>query len=352
MEKVILSPTNYTLDTSTVGAYQEIIENSFNFSQVYGVKRDYTIKANADEILGYFLSAYPDIKYRIFYGGSTLLWTDSMTIRFRGDFHEAKRVVNKRFEEDIIFTGRRDVIPGVVDAFDKHFENAIVSNHLTVDMIVRGANGLDSIRLPIKSERKFYPEMYPVLRTDPRQYINDFLESPANVLIMIGDPGLGKSALINEIVLSARKFTQIIYDKEVMKTDQLYSDFINRSLREDGGLMVMEDADIVLSDRVMTNNETMSRILNMSDGIVDTSGAKFILSANIQRKEDIDSALTRPGRCFDIVEFRPLTYDEAVIASQAIGKELFDHDKNEYTVAEIFNATPNRREKKFSVGFM
>lgn len=345
----MLTDKNYLLDTSSSNAFQEIIENKWDF-QIYSVSRDYVISASADELFEFFMDAYPGANYRIFYGSRCIIYTDDFTIRFSGKFHDDGRTVKQRWDDDIVITGRIDQVKEAFDKFDEFFEDRIIADHHNVDMVVRSQGGLDYITLPIKTNRKIHPEMYPII-DNLDDWISGFFESTANSLILIGDPGAGKSALINEIILRARKTTQVVFDKEVMKTDQLYTNFINKTMREDGGLMVMEDADTILTERVVTNNETMSRLLNLSDGIVDTSGAKFIFSANISNKEDIDKALTRPGRCYDIVEFRPLTRAEAEVAAKAVGREL-QGDKDEYTVAEIYTQTPNRVEKKRKVGFI
>src|SRR5690606_438397 len=114
-----------------------------------------------------------------------------------------------------IVTGRQEIVEEIINKFDNFFKDEIIADHLNVDMIVRGASGgLDTINLPIKNNRKFIPEMYPII-PNPYEYINDFFNSSANVLILIGDAGLGKSAFINEMILSARKPTQIVFDKEI-----------------------------------------------------------------------------------------------------------------------------------------
>lgn len=345
----VISAENYRLDTSTATAFAEILESQWPFN-IYSVKRDYVMKVTADDLFNYFKENYPESQYRVFYGNFCYFWSDNYSIRFRGTFME-RSYVNKRYDDDIIVTGRQEIVEEIINKFDDFFKDEIIADHLNVDMIVRGAGGgLDTINLPIKNNRKFIPEMYPII-PNPYEYINDFFNSSANVLILIGDAGLGKSAFINEMILSARKPTQIVFDKEIMKSDSLYTNFINQSLRNDGGLMVMEDADTLLADRIVDSNTNMARLLNLSDGIVDTSGAKFIFSANLKEKSEIDAALIRPGRCFDVLEFRPLTRDEAIRASEAIGKDLYDDTKSEYTVAEIFNSKNNRREKKFKVGF-
>ena len=347
----IISADNFKLDTSVVAAFSEIIEASWPFN-VFSAKRDYVMKTNADNIFKYLIKKYPHCQYRVFYGDYLYMWCDSFSIRVRGQFMDRDRA-NYRYDDQIIFNGVYEEIVSIVNDFDAYFEDVIVEPHHNVQMVTRSPQGdLSKITLPIKVGRKLVPEMYPIIPNgDIGQYIRDFIDSSANVLVMIGDAGLGKSALINEMILQARKPTQIVFDKEVMKMDSLYTSFINESLRDDGGLLVMEDADTILSDRIIENNTNMSRLLNMSDGIVDTSGAKFIFSANLKSKEEIDSALIRPGRCFDVLEFRNLTREEAEIAAKAVGTELFA-DKSSYTVAGIYNSKANRKEKKNKVGFI
>jgi hypothetical protein len=64
----------------------------------------------------------------------------------------------------------------------------------------------------------------------------------------------------------------------------------------------------------------MGKLLNTADGLVRTN-KKVILSANITHLENVDSALTRPGRCFDVLRFRELTVKEAAAAALAAGIE-------------------------------
>ena len=339
----ILGQSLFSLDTSACEAFSTLLESRWEFN-IYGSQREIIIRGTADVIFNYFLEKYPHIQYRVFYGNYSVMWTDSFLVKFRGELFMPKRV-NAQYDGEITISGELKAVKAVAEAFDIDFKDILIPNHHRVSMVIQGSHGLDKISLPVKTDRVFHPEMYPVI-SDPKQFINDFLSSTANVLILMGPPGLGKSALINEIILTAEVPTQIVFDVEVMKNEKLYTGFINQSLNEGGGLMIMEDADTILRDRETFNNDMMSRLLNISDGIMNTSDAKFIFSANINDKSDVDSALTRPGRCFDIVEFRNLTRKEAETAAKAVGIELFDDDKEEYTVAEIFNSKANRKEKK------
>lgn len=338
----------FSLDTSTVDAFLSMIESTWNFS-TYGVNREFTIKTTTDDVFEYFINTYPNIHYKVFYGNTIILWTDNFFVKFNGYLMPRKDQVIKLYDCDILFCGHYLAVRTAVKNFDNYFEDAIIPPHNRVTMVIQGTHGLERITLPVKTERHFYPEIYQPVIPNPDNFISDFLNSSANVLILMGPAGLGKSALINEIILRAGLPTQIVFDKEVMKNEKLYTSFISSALNDGGGLMIMEDADNILRDRETFNNDMMSRLLNLSDGIVDTAGAKFIFSANINNRDDVDSALTRPGRCFDVVEFRELDYNEALNLANAIGTDLYKK-KDSYTIAEIFNGTSNRKVKR-KVGF-
>jgi len=118
---------------------------------------------------------------------------------------------------------------------------------------------------------------------------------------------------------------------------------------EERTILVLEDADINMSKRIGDDNGIMSTILNMSDGILDTSHFKIVLTGNLKRT-DIDDALLRTGRCFAVVDFRQLDKREA----EALVKKCdlsFDVDgsKNEsFTLTELFNGL---NQKKPKIGF-
>lgn len=350
-----LKSENYSIDTSTTLAFQDIVESEVwaNKFSIYSAKRDVIMAATVDEIFDWALENIVDVKFKIFFGRCAYLWNECLSMRFDGDF-DAKETTRNRNEYDIIFSGERHIVKSFVRKFDEDFEDRFVPDHQNVEWVSMGAHGLEYTSMPIKNDRKFYSSMYPYINGgDIDGYIDNFLNSTANVLILKGDPGLGKSALINKMILDSEVKAYVVYDPQVMRTDALYSRFVTQTFRDGGGLMVMEDADVMLSSREVSQNETMSKILNLADGIIDTSSAKFVFSANIKNVHDIDEALTRPGRCFDIVDFRTLTREEAEAAAKDIGKEL-QGDKKEYTIAEIFNSRVNETARKsfHKIGFV
>jgi ATP-dependent 26S proteasome regulatory subunit len=97
----------------------------------------------------------------------------------------------------------------------------------------------------------------------------------------------------------------------------------------------------------------MHRFLNVGDGLVTTKGKKMIFSTNLPSIRDIDSALVRPGRCFDILTFDSLSQANADKLAKKLGVEV-DQDKKDYSLSEIFNKQSHAAESSATrkVGFI
>lgn len=200
--------------------------------------------------------------------------------------------------------------------------------------------------MPVKeTSSKIINEAYPFI-DNPSEYIDSYLESKMPILILSGPPGTGKSTFIRHIIEKApRKFEVFsVYDEDVMKMDALYTSFISNS---NPAIMIMEDADRLLEKRLENANTTMSKILNVSDGIIDLSMKKIIFTTNIESMNDMDQALIRPGRCFDILEFRNLTYNEAEKLATKIDKPLVNDTDSEFPISEIFNSVKSKKTRTF-----
>jgi hypothetical protein len=194
----------------------------------------------------------------------------------------------------------------------------------------------NSVNVPLNRDRMPIEEMYPFLNGETlASYYDRYMESSANILLLIGPPGTGKTTFIRGLLAHRNCSAIVTYDAGILEKDGFFARFIE----DDAEVMVLEDSDAFLKSR-SDGNTMMHRFLNVGDGLVTTKGKKMIFSTNLPSIRDIDSALIRPGRCFDIVTFKPLSLLDANTLADKLGATVPNDDSGkvvEYSIAEIFN---------------
>jgi len=219
--------------------------------------------------------------------------------------------------------------------FVKNTVNKVSSKFPAVGCSIEWVFGGDgsSVDVPLNNERMPLKEMYPFLGEESLEdYYSRFMASSASILLLIGPPGTGKTTFIRGFLQHTKSSAIITYDSEILKKDRLFSRFIE----SDNSVMVLEDSDTFLKART-DGNTMMHRFLNVGDGLVTTRGKKMIFSTNLPSIRDIDPALIRPGRCFDILNFDSLTKAQALALCDKVGCNLPDTSSDKYSIAEIYN---------------
>jgi hypothetical protein len=190
----------------------------------------------------------------------------------------------------------------------------------------------NSVNVPLNRDRLPVEEMYPFLKGETlNEYYDRYMASSANILLLIGPPGTGKTTFIRGLLAHRNCSAMVTYDAGILEKDGFFARFIE----DDAEVMVLEDSDAFLKSR-SDGNTMMHRFLNVGDGLVTTKGKKMIFSTNLPSIRDIDSALVRPGRCFDILTFDTLSQEHADKLAAKLGVSV-EHDKKDYSLAEIFN---------------
>lgn len=252
-----------------------------------------------------------------------------------------------------IFCASENVCSEVWQAIIK-YEDADDTTELFMHSYYINNGHLDDSSKQIKSDELNYisEKYYPYINTDIM--FDQFFTGAENILLLVGEPGLGKSKLSTLALKHAFKNPdKLPYDKisdnpaldnqfitvvYVKSTDVLVNDKFWRELAKmQADICIIDDLDYMLTKRDAEVNSTddqkkndfLNQFLSFTDG-VEKFKTKFIITTN-QKYDDIDSALLRKGRLFDILELRHLDRNEALDI-------WFDNELDEEEFNKIFTS--------------
>lgn len=157
--------------------------------------------------------------------------------------------------------------------------------------------------------KKVYPSLYPDI--DINALTTSFLDSSESILILYGDPGVGKTSFVKYMYsLGILDRVFILQSLELALKPEAINDFPDSDNSSSKDLLFLDDIDILLAPRDNKADEKNSLILSTFLSMTDSISIppKVILTTNVNIKE-IDSAVIRPGRCFDFIHVRPMTHD-------------------------------------------
>ena len=237
--------------------------------------------------------------------------------------------------------------------FHKAFKKAFPNNTFTVTMVDSISDGRVNSRtekIELSNINTQTKEFYPWLERDFDDLCQDFFKSNKAVLLLIGPPGMGKTTMCRNILKKYNKPAMLANNEQLFQTSALFEHFAG----SDDQLLLIEDADNAVGPR-SEGNAGMSFLLNLTDGIIPLK-KKFVIVTNLTSIKKVDAALIRPGRCFDILEFRELTALEAQDARKSIGMPDIDLAavKNNWTLAEALNYDVElniKKRKAKAIGF-
>ena len=242
--------------------------------------------------------------------------------------------------------GSEEFANEVIELFLEHFEES----DSNLEWIYSGDGS--SVSVALRKDRNPISEMYSFLKDETlEQYYDRFMASDASILLLIGKPGTGKTSFIRGFLQHTKSNATVTYDPAVLAKDFVFAQFIE----SDSNVFIIEDADLLLGKR-SDGNDMMHKFLNVGDGLVTTAGKKMIFSTNLPSVRDVDPALIRPGRCFDIVNFEELDSARAEVLTQKLGIDMPADVKKSYSLAELFHtqthAPAARKQTTNKVGFI
>lgn len=153
------------------------------------------------------------------------------------------------------------------------------------------------------------------------------------LVLLHGKPGTGKTTYIR--YLANQLTRRMIYFPPYMASHISSPEFINFLMDQEESILVLEDADNVISKRMGTENSAISNLLNLSDGLLGQCMHIPVICTFNSIHTELDAALLRKGRLLGMYEFCSL---KPVIANR-LAQKL--HIENLFTqpatLAEIYN---------------
>jgi hypothetical protein len=201
----------------------------------------------------------------------------------------------------------------------------------------------DSVSLPVSKDNLPREVFYASTQSQHGRNISDglvafwdeYLRSDSNVLLLIGPPGTGKTSFLRGLIHHSQSSALVTYDPTMLEQDGIFARFMSGSSR----FMILEDCDAFLRKR-SNGNTVMHKFLNIGDGLVSTRGKKLIFTTNLPSTADIDPALIRPGRCFDILKFAALSEEQCTrVAKFSRLDTVVDRPM---TLAELFSGSTGK----------
>ena len=186
-------------------------------------------------------------------------------------------------------------------------------------------------------------------------YIRRLKSRPCGLSIFFGEPGVGKTTYIRHLTWRLRK-THRFYFLPIAVAPLLSSpagvEFWLDQERDHPRMrkvVVLEDAESLLLERGPDNEDAVSTLLNLSDGLLgDALRLNLVCTVN-SAVDRLDPALLRSGRLLAEKVFSRLSPDE--VGRIACAKRLDLDATRDYSLAEIYCAGLERCVTKASLGF-
>lgn len=182
---------------------------------------------------------------------------------------------------------------------------------------------------------------------EPLMHIAAPHPNQGRLLLWHGAPGTGKTFAIRALAWAWRewcRFEYVIDPEDLFGSGGYLNEVLLHSDYEDKDhkfrLLIVEDCgEMMGADAKQIVGQGLSRLLNVSDGILGQGTRLMILVTTNEEPGKLNPAIIRAGRCFSEIEFRRFSIDEANRWLEARGCEATAAESR--TLSELY-AVQNR----------
>lgn len=195
-----------------------------------------------------------------------------------------------------------------------------------------------------------------------KYYNDDFIEIHQHILsrlarkngrglvLLHGQPGTGKTTYIRHLLSNIKK--NVLFIPASMASQINNPELMSTLIQFPNSIVVIEDAETLLTSRSQNQDSPVSALLNLADGLLaDALKIQIICTFNIDLSK-IDHALTRKGRLIARYEFKELALEKCRILAEE--RQLNMEINQAMTLAALFHATQPEfatSAKRKTIGF-
>jgi hypothetical protein len=187
-------------------------------------------------------------------------------------------------------------------------------------------------------------------------YIGQLKSRASGLSILRGEPGLGKTTYVRYLTWRLRS-THRFYFLPLAVAPLLSSpagvEFWLDQHKEHERMrkvVVLEDAESLLLERGPDNQESVSTLLNLSDGLLGDALRLHVICTTNSSVEKLDPALLRTGRLIAVRSFSRLSPDEVQRLANSEGLQL--DATRDYSLAEVYGREVEGCATRRSLGFV
>ena len=276
----------------------------------------------------------------------------------KANFNETYVILNNNcileFDGDyceIYHDGKQDTFLSECISLMQTFKKRQKRTPFEINLITKNQSGLSLRPMEIKRTKLdldlYYEEDFKEVDEVISERLNK--EKDKGIVLLHGLPGTGKTTYLRYLIGKIKK--RVLFVSPGAAAHIMNPDFIELLIQNPDCVLVIEDAENIIMDRKISNNASVSNLLNISDGLLaDFLNVQVICTFN-NSLTLVDSALLRKGRLIAKYEFGKLGINKSQKLSQHFG---YDNLINQpMTIAEIANQNEkaHQPERVEMIGF-
>ena len=158
-------------------------------------------------------------------------------------------------------------------------------------------------------------------------------EDKLGIYLLYGDAGTGKTSYIRHLAGVCSKKFLIVSSVFLSALDS--PEFITLLLDNPNCVLILEDAERILTSREDNSHSPVAALLNLSDGFVGQAINLQIICTFNTSYNKIDKALLRKGRLIKSYEFKKLEVSRVEQLAKKLEKKI--ETRSPMSLADIYN---------------